>query len=82
MYTLKEIILLVSGCFNEQRLIFTYPSITENRIINYLNFNTLTQTKELIGYSEIKVSKIFDAANKDLLLLDNANRFLYTVIKK
>ncbi|PTY40883.1 hypothetical protein [Brachyspira hampsonii] len=71
MYTLKENIFIRSGCFNEERIIFTYPSITENRIINYLNFNTLTETKELIGYSEIKVSKIFDASNKDLLLVDN-----------
>ncbi len=71
MYTLKENIYIMSGCFDEKREIFTYPSIIENRVINRLNFNTLTETKELIGYSEIKVSKIFNVDGKDLLLLDN-----------
>ncbi|WP_300367636.1 hypothetical protein [Brachyspira sp.] len=71
MYTLKENIYLMNGCFNQKRDIFTYPSIMENRVISHLNFNTLTETKELIGYSEIKVSKIFSMEGKDLLLLDN-----------
>lgn len=71
MYTLKENILIMNGCFDEKRITFTYPSINEVRVINHLNFNTLTETKETIGYSEIKVSKIFNASNKSLLLLDN-----------
>ncbi|MCZ9938553.1 hypothetical protein [Brachyspira hyodysenteriae] len=71
MHTLKENIHIGSGSFNEQRIIFTYPSISENKVINYLNFNTLTETKELIGYSDIRVSKIFNASNKELLLVDN-----------
>ncbi|ACN83596.1 hypothetical protein JQ824_10585 [Brachyspira hyodysenteriae] len=71
MHTLKENIHIGSGSFNEQRIIFTYPSISENKVINYLNFNTLTETKESIGYSDIRVSKIFNASNKELLLVDN-----------
>ncbi|WP_300716383.1 hypothetical protein [uncultured Brachyspira sp.] len=71
MFTLKESIYIMNGCFNEKREIFTYPSITENRVINHLNFNTLTETKELIGYSEINVSKIFSMEGESILLLDN-----------
>lgn len=71
VYTLKENILIINGAFDEKREIFSYPSASEIRIINHLNFNTLTETKELIQYSEIKASKIFNAGGKDLLLIDN-----------
>ena len=71
VHTLKENIFIRSGCFDEKRIVFTYPSITENKVINHINFNTLTETKEFIGYSDIKISKIFHANADELLLLDN-----------
>ena len=71
MHLLKEHIFIKNGCFDEKRIIFSYPSISENRVIYHLNFNSLTETKESIGYAEIKVSKIFNAEGKDLLLMDH-----------
>ena len=73
MHTLKENIVIKNGCFDETRTIFSYPSIIENKIINHLNFNTLTEIKEFIGYSDIRISKIYNAEGKDLLLMDNDN---------
>lgn len=71
VYLLKENIFIRSGCFNEGRSVFVYPSITNNKTIHYLNFNSLTETTEEIGYSDIRITQIFNAADKDLLLLDN-----------
>lgn len=71
VYLLKENIFIKNGCFNENRSIFIYAYTSENKTISYLNFNSLTDTKEEIGYSDIKISQIFRAADRDLLLLDN-----------
>ena len=71
VYILKENIFIKNGCFNEGRSIFIYPSISNNKAIHYLNFNTLIEIVEEIGYSDIRITQIFKAADKDLLLLDN-----------
>ncbi|MEI0602830.1 hypothetical protein R4K55_01295 [Brachyspira alvinipulli] len=71
VYLLKENIFIKNGCFNENRSIFTYAHTSENKTISHLNFGSLTDTKEEIGYSDIKISQIFKAADNDLLLLDN-----------
>ena len=71
VYLLKENIFIKNGCFNENRSIFTYAYTSENKTISHLNFGSLTDTKEEIGYSDIKISQIFKAGDKDLLLLDN-----------
>ena len=73
--SLKENFFIKSGCFNEDRSIYIYPSENENRgVINYLNFNTLYKTKEII---EHKISKIFYIGRKGLLLYNYLYIYLY-----
>ena len=77
--TLKENIFINSGCFYENRTRFVYPSINEDNTINHLNFLSLSDTKFVVDYPDIKITKIYLVNKKDFALMDESKTiYLYS----
>ena len=78
VYILRENIFLSNGCFDEKRTYFIYPSSYEDNTINQLNLSNLSDSKFVIDYSNIKISKVCLINKKDLALIDGNNAiYLY-----
>lgn len=81
VYILKENVFIGNGCFDEKRTYFIYPSTREDNTVNQLNLLTLSDTKFVVDYSNIKISKICLINKKDLALIDG-NKAIYLYANK
>lgn len=81
VYILRENIFIGNGCFDEKRTYFIYPSLHEDNTVNQLNLSNLSDTKFVVDYSNIKISKICLINKKDLALIDG-NKAIYLYANK
>lgn len=81
VHILRENIFISNGCFDEKRTYFIYPSTYEDNTVNQLNLLTLSDTKFVVDYSDIKISKICLINKKDLALVDG-NKAIYLFANK
>ncbi len=81
VHILRENIFISNGCFDEKRTYFIYPSTHEDNTVNQLNLLTLSDTKFVVDYSDIKISKICLINKKDLALVDG-NKAIYLFANK
>ena len=81
VYSLKENTFISDGAFDEKRVMFTYPSAINNKILYQVNVLTLNDGKIQLENPNMKISSIY-SVGKDFVLMESNKSIAFYSNKK